>query len=197
MINNATVTSLARTVAEVARTSSFSSAVCVADAALALPEEGSFRHLNRLPALTRDELRTAFAASESDYGLAKFERVVVFADGKSGSPGESVSRVQFHLMGFPPPSLQVPFFDSEGFIGYADFYWPELELIGEFDGVVKYLGEKYRRGRLPERVVLDEKRREDRLRAVVRSFVRWDWNVAMDQRLLAARVRPHGLLPVR
>jgi hypothetical protein len=115
----------------------------------------------------------------------------------SESPGESISRVQFHLLGFPPPELQVPFYDEQGLIGYADFYWPELDLVGEFDGDVKYLGETYRRGRLPEEVVKAEKDREDRMRRVVRAFDRWDWEVALDQRRLALRLRPHGLVAIR
>jgi hypothetical protein len=102
-----------------------------------------------------------------------------------------------HLLRFPAPQLQVPFYDEEGFIGYADFYWPELGLIGEFDGAVKYRDKVYLRGRLPEVVVIDEKRREDRMRRVSSSFARWDWATALDRRLLAQRLTPFGLMPSR
>jgi hypothetical protein len=147
--------------------------------------------------LVKTDVIAALTESDLVFGTIRAERAIAFSDGSCDSPGESVSRVQFHLMGYPPPELQVPFFDEQGFIGYADFYWPELDLIGEFDGDVKYLGSTYRRGRLPEEVVLAEKRREDRMRRVVRSFVRWDWAVANNQAKLAARVAPHGLLPLR
>lgn len=197
-IDSAVVTSLPRTVIDSARTSDFLRAVVVADAALATPPEGSFRHLNGIRPITRVDLNQLLAHwSPTDPGIARARRVLAFADGRSGSPGESISRVQCHLAGFPPPELQVPFSDERGFIGYADFYWPELDLIGEFDGDVKYRSETFRRGRLPEHVVLDEKRREDRLRRVVRGFERWDWAVARDQRQLVARLAPHGLIALR
>jgi hypothetical protein len=93
--------------------------------------------------------------------------------------------------------LQVPFSDADGFIGFADFYWPELDAIGEFDGAVKYRHTRYLRGRLPEDVVIDEKYREDRMRAVVRAFARWNWSVANDRVRLAERLRPLGLVRMR
>jgi hypothetical protein len=193
-INRATVTSLPRTAVDVARTSSFMNAVCTIDAALASPEPGSFRALNSVPIPDHRSLIEVLEASDVSSRSVKALRAITFASGSAGSPGESVSRVHMHLMGMPSPELQVPFYDSEGLIGFADFYWRELEAIGEFDGNVKYLGATYRRGRLPEQVVLDEKRREDRMRRVVRAFVRWDWPVATNQELLAARLAPAGIL---
>lgn len=193
-INSLTVTSLARTVADFSRSTTFMRAVCATDAAMAPPEKRTFRHANRVPPLTLADFVRALSTVESSRGAARARRVAEFSTGLSGSPGESVSRVQFHLLGFLPPQLQVPFSDADGFIGYADFYWPELDLIGEFDGDVKYLDKVYRRGMLPEQVVLAEKRRENRLRRVVRALERWDWRVALDQRALVNRLRPHGLV---
>jgi hypothetical protein len=197
-INRAIVTSLTRTTLDYARSTSFIRAVIACDAAMAPPEPGSFRAVHNVPRVLIDDVVALMDRwDKSSAGMAKARLVLRFSDGRSGSPGESVSRVQFYLLGFPPPELQVPFFDSQGFIGYADFYWPELDLIGEFDGDVKYLGSIYRRGQLPEDVVLAEKKREDRMRRVVRSFVRWDWPIAIDQRKLVERVMPYGLIALR
>jgi len=98
-------------------------------------------------------------------------------------------------LGYPDPELQVEFVDEEGSIGFVDFFWPELGLIGEFDGRSKY-GEqrRYQRNITLEQILVSEKEREDRLRRVSRSFVRLDWAKVSDRRRLAAYLRPHGLV---
>ena len=124
-------------------------------------------------------------------------KVIDFSTGKSGSLGESLSRVQFHALGIVPPELQVPFHDGDGLIGYADFYWPELDLIGEFDGEVKYRDKRYLRGTLPIDALIREKVREDRLRRVVRAFTRWGWSTALDSARLEQHLAPFGLMRSR
>lgn len=80
------------------------------------------------------------------------------------------------VMGFPAPELQRCFTDARGTIGRADFYWPGVRLVGEFDGAVNYSKPEFLRGRTPSQVVIDEKLREDRLRALGLGVVRWTWN---------------------
>jgi len=126
-------------------------------------------------------------------GSAKALKAIEFADPAAGSLLESLSRVQFMLLGFPAPRLQVPFHDAEGFIGNADFYWPELDLIGESDGDFKYDGANSPSGLSAETVKKAEKAREDRMRRLVTGFVRWNWDLAYDRQRLAAWVRPFGL----
>jgi hypothetical protein len=196
-LNDFLVTSLARTVIDISCTTTFARAVGMADDALRPPQAGEFRHGKHLDAVTPQQLRAELDSLAPYYGSVRATRVLDFASGKSGSLGESVSRVNIHLLGFPPPLLQVPFSDANGFIGFADFYWPELDAIGEFDGDVKYRDKRYLRGRLPEDVVIAEKHREDRMRAVVRAFTRWDWSVATDRMRLAERLRPLGLVRTR
>lgn len=196
-VNDFFVTSLARTVIDVSCTSAFMRAVGMADDALRAPEKGDFRFAMGLDALAPSDLWAELDRLSPYYGSVRARHVLNFANGKSGSLGESISRVNIHFLGFPPPMLQVPFSDAEGFIGFADFYWPELDAIGEFDGAVKYRNKTYLRGRLPEDVVIAEKYREDRMRAVVRSFARWDWSVANDRARLAEQLRPLGLMRLR
>jgi hypothetical protein len=193
IIDDVKVSSLARTVLDIAMTSTFARAVAMIDDALRPPERGDFR-FGSAP-LDKTELTDLREIRSERRGATKAARAAEFATYQSGSIGESVSRVNFHLLRLPMPELQVPFFDEDGLIGYADFFWRELGLIGEFDGRVKYRDKLYLRGRLPEEVVWDEKQREDRLRRVSRHLVRWDWAVARDLARLRQRVAPFGLLP--
>lgn len=55
--------------------------------------------------------------------------------------------------------------DSQGKIGFADFAWKEFKILGEFDGFEKYSAQRCLKGKTPSKVVVEEKRREDRLRA--------------------------------
>jgi len=195
--NGFEVTSLARTVIDISCTTSFARAVGMADNALRPPDEGGFRHRIGIAPVTHLELTQLLTSLDPYYASARATRVLEFADGRSASLGESLSRVNIHFLGFPPPQLQVPFSDSDGFIGYVDFYWPELDLIGEFDGYVKYREARYLNGRSAADAVIDEKVREDRLRRVCRAFARWDWAVARDRLRLAERLGAHGLIRTR
>ncbi|MFW8746088.1 hypothetical protein, partial [Mesorhizobium japonicum] len=58
---------------------------------------------------------------------------------------------------------------------FADFAWPSYRLIGEFDGMGKYVRSDLTAGRDPAEVVVAEKLREDRLRAAGWRVVRWGW----------------------
>ena len=195
--NGIQVTSLARTVIDISCTTPFARAVGMADNALRPPGKEDFRHIMGVPPVTPLELTQLVADLEPYYASARASRVLEFADGRSASLGESLSRVNIHFLGFPPPQLQVPFSDGDGFIGYVDFYWPELDLIGEFDGYVKYREARYLNGRSAADAVIDEKVREDRLRRVCRAFARWDWAVARDRLRLAERLGAHGLIRTR
>ena len=103
------------------------------------------------------------------------QRVLHHANYLSGSPGESWSRAIMIQHGFPEPVLQKRFSDSRGNIGQPDFDWEEYRLLGEFDGHEKYSRQKYLRGQTPADVVIAEKNRENRLRALGYNVVRWEW----------------------
>jgi hypothetical protein len=190
-IDGLTVTSLARTVVDLARSASFGPAVAVADAALhrtAHPLAGVPRTF-----LTRDDLLRELDGVPFRHGLAKGHRVIDFADGAADRPGESMSRVNMHLMGLPRPQLQVPIVGDSGRIWIVDFWWPEFNLIGEFDGHRKYTDPEFLRGRTPEQAVIDEKDREDDLRAAHHGMSRWDWDIALSPILLRDKLIRAGL----
>ena len=128
-----------------------------------------------LPALTKEELLSALPGR---YVMAAERRVraaIENADPASGSAGESYSRGLIMAAGFACPELQYEMRSSTGRVGYSDFYWEETRTVGEFDGIAKYQRAEYLNGRTPGQVVVDEKLREDRIRATGRNVVRWVW----------------------
>lgn len=141
--------------------------------------------------LDRDALLDAVARLPA--GPIRGRWALEFADPRSGSPGESLSRVGFWRERLPAPELQCRFDDRGGMIGVVDFYWPEFRLVGEFDGLGKYLREEWRDGRTVAEVVIDEKRRENRLRALALGVTRWEWSDALSSARLARILRDAGL----
>lgn len=162
------VTSLARTVADVTRTSSLDQAVAVADAALRA-------------GLERGDLERSLGRCDRRPGIAQARRVAAFADPGADGPGESVSRVRMRQAGLPSPVLQWRIGYSDGHETFSDFAWPELRTLGEFDGKVKY-GRLVKPDQSPTDVVMAEKRRENRIRRQGWWLVRWGWDDLADVR---------------
>jgi len=175
------LTSLLRTLADVATDSPFLTAVGILDWAFANHPIGA------------DDVGEMLNRLEVRRGRRRAERAIAFADARSGSAGESLSRVRMWEAGLPTPELQVPFDDSAGRIGVVDFWWPDHQLIGEFDGVSKYVRDEFTGGRDPAAVVMAEKVREDRLRALGPAVARWGWSVAWAPYMLQAQLRDRGL----
>lgn len=189
-VDGVPVTGLARTLVDVARSARFSTAVAMVDHGLGRATPGDISPARER--LTRDELAQEFGRS-THIGRARARQVLAFADGASGSVGESLSRIEIVRAGFPPPGLQIEFRDAQGLIGFTDFFWPEFRLIGEFDGLGKYLGEEYLAGRTTAEVVVAEKRREDRLRALGFTVVRWEWADILSPHRLRTKLLNAGL----
>ncbi|MGO4385552.1 hypothetical protein [Specibacter sp. RAF43] len=105
----------------------------------------------------------------------RVRRVLAVANGLSQSAGESWSRAIMIQHGFPTPRLQVPFRDARGLIGYPDFDWEEFKVLGEFDGQEKYSQQRFLKGKTPAEAVVAEKNRENRLRALGYTVVRWEY----------------------
>lgn len=147
------VTTAARTVVDLARTSPFVAGVVAADSALS----------SRLT--TKADLQSVITACARWPGIRMARRVVEFSDVRSESVLESVARVAFHEHGLPPPDLQVWVGDDEA-IGRADFLWREHRTIGEADGAVKYAD--------PSRAV-QQLRRDSRLRRAGFEVVHFSW----------------------
>lgn len=147
----------------------------------------------RPPMVTREQLHAVWESKLPFRGHARSLDIINFGETAAETPLESVSRVNMRRIGCPRPLLQSPFHDADGFIAETDFDWPEFRLVGEADGDRKYLDEAFRSGRSVEQVILDEKVREDRVRALGRGFARWRWSAAIDPVALRRRLVAAGL----
>ncbi len=185
------VTSLLRTLLDLARTASFISAVTTLDAGLrrGAGASGSMADAERV----RDELNDRLAECGSGRGTSRARRAIDFASPLPDSPGESASRVTMHLCGFPAPVLQFPLVDRNGTVWHADFAWPRFRLLGEFDGHVKYTRGAFTHGKSMNEVVWAEKQREDLMRGQGYGMARWLWKDALRAPLLASTLREAGL----
>jgi hypothetical protein len=119
------VTTVARTVVDLARSEEFRAGVVVADSAL-------HKQLT-----TKSQLRQVLAELPRSRGVQRAAQVVEFSDGRSESPLESIARVTFRESGLPPPELQVVLGGNE-FAARVDFYWRDFRTVVEVDGAMKY-----------------------------------------------------------
>ena len=143
--------------------------------------------------VSRDILLERLAATPASGGAVRGAWAVGFANPLSGSPGESLSRVGIHCLGLDAPDLQVRIDDARGLAGIVDFFWPDHRLVGEFDGLGKYLRDVFTDGREPGEVVVAEKNREDRIRATELKVARWGWDAARDTAKLRRILSEQGL----
>lgn len=165
-----------RALVEYAKSVPFEAAVISVDAAL-------HRGL-----VDSEQLGRALDATMSWAGAPSARAAFRFADGRSESVGESRCRVMLHQLGLPVPQLQVDFEDADGLVGRVDFYFPEFATAIEFDGDVKYADGD--RG-----VLVREKWREDRLRALGLRVIRVGWSDLTHPHRLAVKLRPHLAVP--
>lgn len=180
------VTSLIRTALDLAAFESFEQAVAAFDHVLRPVPQG-------LASLGREELEAGIEGKYSAAAAQRIRTALAFADPASGSPGESVSRARIHQLGFKAPELQCEIRDARGLIGFTDFGWAKEHLCGEFDGLVKYRKPEYLRGRTPDEALIDEKRREDRIRATGRRVIRWTWSELASPERFAAFLAASGV----
>jgi len=148
------VTSTARTVVDLARSTSFVEGVVIADSAL------------RRMLTTRAELEEVIKFCVRWSGIGRARKVVAFSDGRSESVFESISRVAFAEGGLPPPVLQAVVGKDGVIIGRADFFWPEFSTIAEADGAAKYANPEQARKQL---------RRDAELREAGFEVVHFGW----------------------
>lgn len=186
-IEGLAVTSLARTLVDVAASSSFLVAVTMLDHALRIEQEraaaDALRRTPGAPLLVKSDLLAELERVNPRRGRRQAERAIAFANPLAANPGESLSRVRIAELGFEVPELQVCFPNVQGHDYWVDFFWRRIRKIGEFDGNHKYTRGAVLGDRDPAEVVVAEKRREDALRRHVNSFSRWDWDTAISPRL--------------
>ena len=99
--------------------------------------------------------------------------MLAFADGRAQLPGESVSRLRLHQLGFAQPRLQVRVDHPDGY-WRLDFGLDDVDRWGEFDGEGKYTNREMLGAGTPGKALMQEKYREDMIRGITnRGIVRW------------------------
>lgn len=170
------ITSLTRTLIDVARTEALSTSIPILDATL---------HQQRLQL---PELESELQLAGRQRGVGRARLALSLADGRCESPGESVSRVVMHSVGIELPICQVDIFDRAGvFLGRSDFWFEGTATVGEFDGLMKY-------GGIPDgldgrEALVREKRREDSIRRTGAVMARWTWQDLRSPRTFADALR--------
>ena len=147
--------STSRTILDIAREHGLEDGIVVGDAALR-------RRMTDGARLSRcAEVCTGWP------GMRRARSLLELLDERAESPVESVSRLRLHFTNLPAPELQPDILTLDGrFLGRLDFYWDEFGVAGEVDGLEKYLID-------PERVVMNEKRRQGPMEETGLIFVRW------------------------
>ena len=85
-----------------------------------------------------DDVHAAFASYHGP-GSRKLHITVRLVRAGAESVGETLGRHLFWGQHVPEPVLQFRVYDEQGgLVGRTDYAWPELGVLGEFDGAVKY-----------------------------------------------------------
>ena len=168
-LNGVAVSTVARTIIDLAREHGFEEAVAAGDAAL------------RLKRVDRREMYAALEQCRQWPGSKAARSAIHFCDGRSESVLESLSRVRISRHDLPAPELQAELRDRFGrFVGRVDFLFVELGVVGEADGLAKYST----RG-----VDEHEQRRRQRIENLGYGFVRWQAADLRNFEVIADRIR--------
>ena len=139
---------------------------------------------------TPDDVHATHRAIRRWPHSARLEMSVRLAQPGAESVGESRMRILCFFEHLPKPVLQFEVYDEAGrLLGTTDFAWPDHQLLGEFDGKIKY-GRLLRPGELPGDAVFREKVREDLLReATGWALIRFIWANLATRRETGNRLR--------
>ena len=189
-------TGIERTLADVLRDASRATALVIADAAL---RRAAFDAEHRIyDSDAADALRTAVAERlhAGARGVRQARELLDLADGRAESPGESVSRLLLHDLGFARPRLQVRVDGPHGSAYFIDFGLDDAGVWGEYDGEVKYQDVAMRAGRTLDDVIRTEKEREDWIRGTTRQrVVRWTTADIRSPAAFRAKLHRFGVFP--
>ena len=171
-VDDIPVTTVARSLVDLARTAVCLPAVSAGDAAL----HGKL--------CTTEDLAQALEVVRGRPGADQARWSLALCDPRSESPGETRTRLLLRDAGLPSTDLQISIFDESGrFVGCADGGIPQWGVLWEYDGVAKD-DTLLKPGQTALDAVLAEKRREGR-------FVELGWLVI---RVINTDLRPPGPL---
>lgn len=183
------VTSLARTVIDVARTSPLHRSLIPIDAVMrrwcadeAQPGTDVRRVVSDVG--VREKARARLIAALKDQtgwqGVRRAGEAIELGDPASESPLESISRGRLHEFAVPRPVCGMPVRGIDGLLYWADMGWEEQRVLGECDGMLKYTDAD---------VLRQEKRRQEALEQAGWTVVRWTWDdIVSHPKQVVARV---------
>lgn len=162
-------TSTVRTVLDCARAYGHEEAAVIGDSAL---------HAG----VTLGDLAASLESASIVRGSARATRLLGLLDGRAESAGETRTRFLLSRLGIEPPEIQ---YCIETPLGQyrADYAWPHIKLILEFDGRGKYYDY-----RPTAETLLLERRREIALMELGWRFIRLSWADLERPDLVAARL---------
>lgn len=149
------VTSPRRTAVDLARAGSLAQGVVALDHVLAR-------------GVDHDEVSSWARARRPFHGVGPLVRALEVACGRSESPLESLSLARIAELGFVLPFQQHELSLNDGLFR-VDFFWPDARVVGEADGRLKYANADD---------LWREKRREDAIRRLGLTVIRWSWSDA-------------------
>lgn len=169
VVDGILVTSLARTVLDLARDYSLRTSVPALDFVL---HEGL---------VSPDELLDVLDFCRGWPRVTRARRALELCDSRSESPLESISRLIIPELGLPSPEPQVIIRDLDGrFVARTDLYWDQFGVVGEADGRGKYVDGE---------IVFAEKDRHEDLDDLHLEITRWGWQrVWFEPALLRQRI---------
>jgi hypothetical protein len=183
LVRGLRVTTIWRTVVDVADASTFEEGVMVTDRALLMDVE-------------RDRLEQAADAVADRRSSGRIAQVVAFGDPGGESPAESRFRVSSMRGGFEPPELQHHVRLGDGSGAWIDGWYRRFDVGVEVDGEQKYLDAAMApEGSGP--AVITEKRREDEVRLHIRALVRPGWVQSGSPTLIRSMLAKVGTHPAR
>ena len=163
----------------------FRHALAIADSAL------------RVHNMKKSDLLALAKAYTGDGNRQQVLDVANWANSLAANGGESVARAVMIEQGFMVPQLQVKIPDLiDGGVYYADFKWDLPDgtcVVGELDGLDKYVDPQMTGGRSVLRVMADERRRESRIGAAGMRVMRFSYSEVLDTERFCRLLETYGI----
>ena len=169
VINKMRVTTLERTVTDCCLTMSYKKALILTDHALRL-------------GASMAKLQVAASRLGRHRGVRNLRKVLSYADARSESPGETLTRDLLRELLIEAPTLQHWIHTRQG-PHRADFAWVDKRVVLEFDGKGKYFDY-----RPTDQAVFLERKREVALVEAGWTVLRIEWKDLFDEASFKARI---------
>ncbi|MGA4506583.1 type IV toxin-antitoxin system AbiEi family antitoxin domain-containing protein [Propionibacteriaceae bacterium G1746] len=183
LVGDQLATSIARTVVDLTRVRGLAAGLVPWEAA-----RWNARVEFKLPDFDA-QVAEAIDTLKGRHGIDRARQALSMASALSQSPAETRSRLAMMDVGLPMPVQQFEVLDERGnVVATTDFAWPELGVLGEYDGQDKYTV-LARPGETPAQVVRREKRRQEAAESLGWVFARWGKEEVARPALLLTRVR--------